>query len=145
MKLLSIPEKLFKALMAHSYYLIGIVHRYIGNSRGVRWEYEAAIDAFTRALNGSPISRKSTWSRHLYWREIDHPRKASRPDHAMNLDPRLLRRSSTAPSRTTTARIRRAIGDFQVPGRRRTSLLAGNAKSMIRELSEWVPNAEVDR
>jgi len=30
MKLLSIPVKLYKELMAHSHYMIGIVHRYIG-------------------------------------------------------------------------------------------------------------------
>ena len=50
MKLSSVPGKLFKALMAHSYYLIGIIHRYIGNSRGNQWEYEAAITERTAGI-----------------------------------------------------------------------------------------------
>lgn len=149
MKLLSIPEKLFKALMAHSHYLIGIVRRYMGNSSGSRWEYEAAIDAFTRALEWKPDFAQVYLDRGiLYWREIDHPRKAIHDlTTAMNLDPRLVEAQfNRAIAHQQLREYAEAIADFQA------YLAVGehpywreHAESMIRELSEWVPNAEVDR
>lgn len=149
MNLLSVPEKLFKALMAHTHYLIGIVHRYIGNSRGAQWEYEAAIDAFTRALEWKPDFAQVYLDRGiLYWREIDHPRKAIHDlTTAMNLDPRLVEAQfNRAIAHQQLREYAEAIADFQA------YLAVGehpywreHAESMIRELSEWVPNAEADQ
>ena len=148
MKLLSVPGKLFRALMAHSHYMIGIVHRYIGNSRGVRWGYEVAIDAFTRALEWKPDFAHVYLDRGiLYWREIDHPRKAIHDlTRAMDLDPRLVEAQfNRAIAHQQLREYAEAIADFQA------YLAVGehpywreHAESMIRELSEWVLNTEAD-
>ena len=92
MKFLSVMVKLFRDLMAHSHYMIGIIHRYIGNARSIHSEYEAAIDAFTRALAWKPDFAQVYLDRGiLYWREIDHPRKAIHDlTLAMHLDPSLV-------------------------------------------------------
>jgi tetratricopeptide (TPR) repeat protein len=148
MKLLSVLQQWFKALMAHSYYLIGIIHRYIGNSRGVRWEYEAAINAFTRALEWKPDFAQVYLDRGiLYWREIDHPRKAIHDlTLAMNLDPSLFEAQfNRGIAHQQLREYAEAIADFQA------YLAVGehpywreHAESMIRELSEWTSNAEAD-
>lgn len=148
MNLLSAPEKLYRTLMAHIHYMIGIVHRYIGNSRGARWEYEAAIDAFTRALEWKPDFAQVYLDRGiLYWREIDHPRKAIHDlTTAMNLDPRLVEAQfNRAIAHQQLREYAEAIADFQA------YLAVGehpywreHAESMIRELSEWAPNAEAN-
>jgi tetratricopeptide (TPR) repeat protein len=148
MKLLTLLHKWFKTLMAHSHYLIGIVHRYAGNARGLQWEYEAAIDAFNRALEWKPDFAQVYLDRGiLYWREIDHPRKAIHDlTLALHLDPSLVEAQfNRAIAHQQLREYAEAIADY------RAYLTIGehpywreHAESMIRELSEWTSGAETD-
>ena len=136
----------FRLLMAHSYYLVGVIHRYIGNARGFHWEYEAAIEAFNCALDWKPDFTQVYLDRGiLYWREIDHPRKAIHDlTLALNLNPNLHEaRFNRGIAHQQLREYPEAIADF-------TAYLAvgehpfwrEHAESMIRELSEWVPKIE---
>ncbi|HOT93309.1 MAG TPA: tetratricopeptide repeat protein [Anaerolineae bacterium] len=131
----------FKSLVAHSYYLIGIVHRYIGNSYGSRWEYEAAVEAFNRAVTWKPDFAQAYLDRGiLYWRELDHPRKAIHDlTLALDLDPRLHEAQfNRAIAHQQLREYPEAIADYQA------YLAVGghpywreHAETMLRELSEW--------
>ncbi len=147
MTLLTKPKQWFKFLMAHVHYLNGIIHRYIGNSYGSRWEYEAAVEAFNRAVEWKPDFAQVYLDRGiLYWRELDHPRKAIHDlTLAMNLDPRLSEAQfNRAIAHQQLREYAEAIADFQA------YLAVGehpywreHAESMIRELSEWVLDAKI--
>jgi tetratricopeptide (TPR) repeat protein len=135
-----------KYAIAYIHYSVGLVHRYVGNAQGDRWEYEAAIEAFTRAVDYNPNLARVYLDRGiLYWREIDHPRKAIHDlTLAFNLDPSLSEAQfNRAIAHQQLREYAEAIADY------RAYLAVGahpfwreHAESMIRELSEWVPNAE---
>ena len=147
MKLLAKPNQWFKSLMAHSYYLIGVIHRYVGITHCSRWEYEAAVDAFTRAVEWKPDFAQVYLDRGiLYWRELDHPRKAIHDlTLAMTLDPHLHEAQfNRGIAHQQLREYAEAVADFQA------YLAVGehpfwreHAESMIRELSEWILDAEV--
>ena len=64
-------------LLARWYYGEGMTRRQRGNSTGAVLEYEAAVAAFDRALMLDPGFARAYLDRGtLYWRELDHPRKA---------------------------------------------------------------------
>lgn len=146
MKLFIKPRQWFKFLMAHVHYLNGVIHRSIGNSYGSRWEYEAAVDAFNRAVEWKPDFAQVYLDRGiLYWRELDHPRRAIHDlTLAMNLDPRLSEAQfNRAIAHQQLREYAEAIADFQA------YLAVGahpfwreHAEFMIRELSEWVLDAK---
>jgi len=148
MSLLSVSQRWFKALMAHSHYTIGLIHRYIGNASAARWAYEAAIDAFTRALEWKPDFARVYLDRGiLYWREIDHPRKAIHDlTLALSLDARLVEALfNRGIAHQHVREYAEAVADFQA------YLAVGehpfwreHAESMIRELSEWTSNVEIN-
>ncbi len=143
MKLLAFLQQGYRFLMAHGYYLIGMVHRYIGNSYGFRQEYEAAVEAFNRAVMWKPDFAQVYLDRGiLYWRELDHPRKAIHDlTLAFDLDSRLHEALfNRAVAYQELREYAEAIADYQA------YLAIGthpfwreHAESMIRELSEWVP------
>lgn len=147
MKFPDAPARAFRFLMAHSCYLLGLIRRYMGNASGSRWEYEAAIDAFTRALEWKPDFAQVYLDRGiLYWRELDHPRRAIHDlTLALTLDPRLAEAQfNRAVAHQQLREYAEAIADY------RAYLAIGehpfwreHAESMIRELSEWVPNVEI--
>ncbi|HQE91428.1 MAG TPA: tetratricopeptide repeat protein [Anaerolineae bacterium] len=132
----------YKFLVAYGYYWIGVVHRYVGNSYGSRWEYEAAVEAFNHAVKWKPDFAQVYLDRGiLYWRELDHPRKAIHDlTRAMDLDPHLDEAQfNRAIAHQQLREYAEAIADFQ------GYLAVGvhpywreHAESMIRELSEWV-------
>lgn len=65
------------ALLAHFYYMLAVSHRHFGNKYGLREEYERSLDAFTRAISHNPAFARAYMERGiLYWRELDHPRRA---------------------------------------------------------------------
>lgn len=146
MKAFTFFDRQFRSLMAHSYYLVGVIRRYIGNTRGGLWEYEAAIEAFNRALDWKPDFAQAYLDRGvLYWREIDHPRKAIHDlTLALSLDPNLSEAQfNRGIAHQQLREYPEAVADF-------TAYLAvgehpswrEHAESMIRELSEWVPKIE---
>jgi len=102
----------------------------------------SAIRGFHRFLMADGFAR------HDPLETIDHPRKAIHDlTLAMNLDPRLVEAQfNRAIAHQQLREYAEAIADFQA------YLAVGehpfwreHAESMIRELSEWVPNAEVDQ
>lgn len=63
--------------VARWYHLRGAAHRHFGNARGDTWEYWAAVEDFTRAVTLDAAFAQAYLDRGiLYWRELDHPRKA---------------------------------------------------------------------
>lgn len=146
MNLRAKPKAWSKALMAHIHYMRGLLHRYLGHTQGDIWEYEAAVDAFTRALDYAPNFARVYLDRGiLYWREFDHPRKAIHDlTVALTLDPNLNEAQfNRGIAHQQLREYPEAIADYKA------YLAVGDhpywrehAESMIRELSEWVPNAE---
>lgn len=146
MKLFAVFQQWYHTIIAHSYYLIGLMHRHIGNSQGVKWEYEAAIADFNRALEWKPNFAQVYLDRGvLYWREMDHPRKAIHDlTLALTLDPSLSEAQfNRAIAHQQLREYKEAIADYKA------YLTVGahpfwreHAESMIRELHEWVPNVE---
>ena len=146
MNLLAKLKQWSTALMAYTHYTLGLIHRYMGHAQGDDWEYEAAIDAFTRALDYNPNFARVYLDRGiLYWREIDHPRKAIHDlTLAFTLDPGLVEAQfNRGVAHQQLREYTEAIADYEA------YLAVGDhpfwrehAESMIRELSEWVPNAE---
>ena len=135
-----------KYMIARWYHLVGATHRHIGNAYGLRVQYEAAVDDFTRALCWDPNFAQAYLDRGiLYWRELDHPRRAILDlTTAVTIDPNL---SEALFNRGVAYQQLReyaeAIADFQAylsegkhPYWRRY------AETMVRELSEWVHNVE---
>jgi len=67
----------YEIALSYIHFSIGLAHRYWGNAHSLQSEYEKAIEQFTRALTYKPDYAKVYLSRGiLYWREMDHPRRA---------------------------------------------------------------------
>ncbi len=133
-------------LFAQWHYFIGVSHRYFGNKYSLRSEHEHAVAALDRAIDCDPAFARAYLERGiLYWREIDHPRKAILDlTTAYTLDPSLAEATfNRGIAHQQLREYREAIADFE------TYLQEGNhpywreyALSMIRELREWA--AETD-
>ncbi len=128
--------------MARGYYFKAVMHRYIGHAYAAMWEYEKAIDDFSRAIEYDPEFAQAYLNRGiLYWREIDHPRRAIMDlTTAQTLNPEL---SEACFNRGVAYQQLReyenAVRDFKA------YLAVGDhpywreyAENMIQELSEWV-------
>jgi tetratricopeptide (TPR) repeat protein len=132
--------------MAWGYYYIGAMHRYFSNVYAMKLEHEKAIDYFTRATELDPNFARAYLDRGiLYWREIDHPRKAIQDlTLALTLNPQLSEAQfNRAIAHQQLREYDRAITEFQA------YLETGThphwrkyAENMIRELSEWTPDNE---
>ncbi|MGC9522268.1 MAG: tetratricopeptide repeat protein [Anaerolineae bacterium] len=132
-------------IVAYFHYLRATSHRHFGNKYSLRSEYEAAIDAFTRAIGRRPGFARAYMERGiLYWRELDHPRRAVLDlTTAYDLDPTLAEaRFNRGIAHQQLREYEQAVSDFQA------YLKDGEhphwreyAESMIRELSEWVPSS----
>jgi tetratricopeptide (TPR) repeat protein len=145
----SLKDVLFqvtRTLAARFHYMLGVTHRYLGSAHGMVREYESAIDCFDRAIRLSPEFAQAYLDRGiLYWREMDHPRRAIHDlTIALDLDPTLVEaRFNRGVAHQQLREYAEAIEDFEA------YLAVGehpywreHAESMIRELSEWVVNAE---
>jgi tetratricopeptide (TPR) repeat protein len=136
----------YKTLLSYIYYSIGLAHRYWGNAHGLPSEYEKAIEQFTRALVFKPDYAKVYLARGiLYWREMDHPRRAIFDlTDALTLDSRLSEaRFNRGVAHQQLREYAEAIADFQA------YLQDGHhpywreyAESMIKELAEWATKDE---
>jgi tetratricopeptide (TPR) repeat protein len=131
----------YKTLLSYIQYSIGLAHRYWGNAHGLPSEYEKAIEYFTNALDYKPDYARIYLDRGiLYWREMDHPRRAIHDlTQALFLDTGLHEaRFNRGIAHQQLREYDEAIADFQA------YLQAGDhpywreyAENMIKELSEW--------
>lgn len=129
------------SLLAGWYRRIGLAHRYWGNTHSQREEYEAAVRNFDRALLWNPNAAHIYLERGiLWWRELNHPRKAIQDfTIALQIDPDLAEAYfNRGVAYQQLREYQEAISDFE------TYLSEGAhpywreyAQTMIRELSEW--------
>ena len=136
----------YKTVLSYIYYSIGLAHRYWGNAHGLQSEYEKAIEHFNRALSYKPDYAKIYLDRGiLYWREMDHPRRAIYDfSQALTLDAELVKaRFNRGIAHQQLREYGKAIADFQA------YLQNGDhpywreyAESMIKELGEWTTKGE---
>lgn len=136
----------YRVWQARGYHFIGLMHRYLGNAYGSTWEYEKAIDDFSRAIEINPGFAQAYLDRGvLYWRELDHPRRAIIDlTTAFNLNPDLSEaRFNRAIAYQQLREYENAVNEFKA------YLIVGKhphwreyAENMVRELSEWVPNTK---
>jgi len=128
-------------LVARWHYLQGRVYRYQANRFGDPDGYLRAMDAFTKALAADPHFAQVYLDRGiLWWRELDHPRKAIYDlTQAEALDPALVEaRFNRGVAHQQLREYEAAIADF------RAYLKMGThphwrdyAEKMIQELQEW--------
>ena len=133
-------------LWARLYYVQGGIYRYWGNKYGHRWAHLEAVESFSQALALDPNFARVYLDRGiLYWRELDHPRRAIMDlTKAEELDPRLTEaRFNRGIAYQQLREYEQAVGDF------RAYLAIGDhpywrqyAERMLVELSEWVRDAE---
>ena len=146
MKLLLMLNQWYETALSYIDYSIGLTHRYWGNTHGLRTEYEKAIEQFTRALNHKPNFAKIYLNRGiLYWRELDHPRRAILDfNKALNLDPDLIEAQfNRGIAHQQLREYDEAITDFQA------YLRVGDhpfwreyAENMVKELREWATQSD---
>ncbi len=130
------------SLFAGWYRGMGLAHRHWGNTRGLRKEYEAAIQNFDRALLWNPQAAHIYLERGvLWWRELNHPRKAIQDfTIALKLDPDLTEAHfNRGVAYQQLQEYPEAVSDFKA------YLDEGShphwreyAQTMIRELNEWL-------
>ena len=143
MKLYENLNAWLRVWQSRGYHFTGLMHRYLGNVYGSTWEYEKAIDDFTRAIEINPGFAQAYLDRGiLYWRELDHPRRAVIDlTTALNLNPDLSEaRFNRAIAYQELREYENAVNEFKA------YLAVGkhphwreHAEKMIQELSEWVP------
>ncbi len=129
-------------LLSHWYYLIAVTYRYMGNAYGLEEHYENAIDYFGLALSWNPEFAQVYLDRGiLYWREMDHPRRAIIDlTRALDMDPDLIEAYfNRGVAYQQLREYDRAITEYK------TYLAIGThpywreyAENMVRELSEWI-------
>jgi tetratricopeptide (TPR) repeat protein len=136
-------EHLWQMISSRFHYFVGISYQYFGNAHSLRSEYEKAISAYSRAIAVDPTYARAYLNRGiLYWREIDHPRRAILDlTIAHDLDPALAEAQfNRGIAHQQLREYKEAIRDFQA------YLEEGDhpywreyAESMIQELREWMP------
>lgn len=129
-------------ILARFHYLRAVSHRHFGNKYSLKAEYEMAIDAFTRAIGCRPGFARAYMERGiLYWREMDHPRRAVLDlTMAYELDPTLIEaRFNRGIAHQQLREYARAVSDFQAYLRDgEHPYWREYAENMIQELDEWV-------
>ncbi len=133
-------------LYARWYYLWGTMYRYWGHRNGDTAEYLRAIDNFTYAIALDPRFAQAYLDRGiLYWREVDHPRRAILDlDQAENLNPTLAEaRFNRGVAYQQLGEYANAIADFDWYLQHGTHPdWCEYAEKMIVELVEWVTPEE---
>ncbi|MBN1249787.1 MAG: tetratricopeptide repeat protein, partial [Anaerolineae bacterium] len=79
-------------LRSRLYYVLAGSYRHSGNKYSLASEYERAVEAFTQAVALDPAYARAYMERGiLFWRELDHPRRAVLDlTKAYDLDPTLI-------------------------------------------------------
>lgn len=136
----------FRWLMARLYHIWGGMYRYWGNRYGDRDAHFAAAENFSKAMESDPKFARAYLDRGiLYWRELNHPRKAILDlTKAEELDPSLTEaRFNRGVAHQQLREYDKAIADF------RAYLSMGDhpywreyAQKMIGELVEWTGGIE---
>lgn len=138
-------RKWIPLLRSRAYYLLAGSYRHMGNRYHLLSEYERAVEAFGCAIGLDPSYARAYMERGiLYWREIDHPRRAVLDlTKAYELDPTLIEaRFNRGIAHQQLREFREAVEDYEA------YLAEGDhrywreyAESMLRELAEWVDAA----
>lgn len=146
MKIQLLLNRWHNIVSCYIHYSIGLAHRYWGNTHSLHPEYEKAIDQFTLALTFKPDYAKIYLDRGiLYWREIDHPRRAIFDfNKALDLDPNMIEaRFNRGIAHQHLREYDKAVADFQA------YLREGDhpywreyAESMVKELCEWTSDTQ---
>ena len=141
MNLHAMLNRWYATALSFAHYNIGLTYRYWANAHGLHPEYEKAIAHFTRALAYKPDNARIYLDRGiLYWREINHPRRAILDlSEALELDETLSEAYlNRGIAHQQLREYNEAITDYKQylekgdnPHRREY------AESMIKELSEW--------
>lgn len=136
----------YSKALCYIHYNIGLAHRYWGNAHGLHSEYEKAISHFTRALVYQPNYARIYLDRGiLYWREMDHPRRAILDlSKALTLDAQLDEAYfNRGLAHQQLREFDEAVSDF------RAYLDKGDhphwreyAENMLKALSEWIKEDE---
>jgi tetratricopeptide (TPR) repeat protein len=137
------------SLLSYFYYLLAVSHRHFGNQYSLTQEHERAVDGFTKSIvYNSAFARAYLERGILYWRELDHPRRAVLDlTMAYELDPRLIEaRFNRGIAHQQLREYPEAIADYQAYlGEGDHPYWQEYAEIMIRELAEWVPGSEDGR
>ncbi|MBN1246304.1 MAG: hypothetical protein JXC32_01540 [Anaerolineae bacterium] len=138
-------RKWTRLALAYFHYMLAASHRHFGNKYSLREEYERAVDAFSRAIVYDPGFARAYMERGiLFWRELDHPRRAVLDlTTAYELDSTLIEaRFNRGVAYQQLREYGDALADFQA------YLSQGDhpywrehAEKMVRELQEWLPSA----
>lgn len=145
---MNLVQRWTRAALAYFHYMLAASHRHFGNKYSLRPEYEQAVDAFTRAITYDPDFARAYMERGiLFWRELDHPRRAVIDlTTAYELDATLIEaRFNRGIAHQQLREYADALADF------RAYLSQGDhpywreyAENMIRELEEWIPTSGDD-
>jgi len=132
--------------MSRSYYYLGTTYRHIGNTYALTAAHEKAIDYFSQAVKWDANFARAYLERGiLYWRELDHPRRALQDlSLALTIDPTLHAvYFNRGIAHQQLREYAEAITEFQ------TYLAVGthphwreHAANMIRELNEWIQSPD---
>ena len=130
---------------ARIHYAMALLHRYYGNRDHLPSEHMRAIEALNRAIACDPTNARAYLVRGiLWWRELDHPRRAVLDlTEAYRLNPRLAEaRFNRGVAYQQLREYDKAIADFEA------YLEVGNhpywreyAREMVEELRTWTHDA----
>ena len=139
-------QRCVRFLLSHCYYLLAVSHRYFGNQYSLAQEHESAVAGFNKAIAYNPAFARAYLQRGiLYWRELDHPRRAVLDlTMAYELDSRLIEaRFNRGIAHQELREYPEAIADYQAYlGEGDHPHWREYAETMIRELAEWMPGSE---
>lgn len=134
--------KVLGRMLSRFYYLLAESHRYFGNTYSLKLEQQNAIRALDCAIRHDPHYARAYMERGiLYWREMDHPRRAIHDlTTAYDLDPDLIEaKFNRGIAHQQLSEYGEAVADFK-------AYLAGGkhpywceyARNMIQELEAWI-------
>ena len=139
-------QRWIRFLRSHIHYWLAASHRHFGNQYSLTREHECAVDGFTKAIAHNPTFARAYLERGiLYWRELDHPRRAVLDlTMAYKLDSRLIEaKFNRGIAHQQLREYAEAIADYQAYlGEGDHPYWREYAETMIRELAEWVPGSE---
>lgn len=137
---------LLSCIMARICYLLAESHRYFGNTYNLKSEQENALQALNYAIALDHHFARAYMERGiLYWREIDHPRRAIQDlTRAYELAPDLIEaRFNRAIAYQQLREYTEAIEDYQAYlAEGRHPHWREYAQNMIQELAAWIPERQ---
>ncbi|MCJ7550358.1 MAG: tetratricopeptide repeat protein [Anaerolineae bacterium] len=133
-------QRWVRLLLSHCCYWLAASHRRFGNQYSLTQEHESAVNRFSKAIAYNPAFARAFLERGiLYWRELDHPRRAVLDlTMAYELDSRLTdARFNRGIAHQQLREYAEAIADYQAYlGEGDHPHWRAYAETMIRELAE---------